>query len=73
MHVTHLLMALLKLAEPSRVFGWMASDMTGSGTLMEVMEYLRSHTKLKGEYCMPPETPNYCDVLLRWGSKVWLV
>lgn len=36
-----LLIALLKLLEPSRVLGRMASDMTGSGTLMEVMEYLR--------------------------------
>ena len=39
---THLLRALLKLALESRALGAMASDMTGSGTLMDVIEYLRA-------------------------------
>jgi len=36
------LIALLKLALESRALGAMASDMTGSGTLMDVMEYLHA-------------------------------
>lgn len=40
--MARLLMALLKLAVASRVLGRIASDITGSGTLMDVMAYLRA-------------------------------
>ena len=44
---SHLLSALLKLEDASRVLGLIASDMTGSGTFIDVIVSLAEHEPMK--------------------------
>ena len=54
--MAYLLSALLKLALESRALGATASDMTGSGTLMDVMEYLQARSEIDHAHSEPDST-----------------